>query len=104
MAWTRPCRASRPANDDIVIAGIPQYSFGNHAHGLSRQDARVRRRDRDVRTIHNKAAIHILQFAHDRDRRARHIDYDRRDITFRSIVQQAVVDVFLLQNIYSDGV
>ena len=57
-----------------------------------------------MRTIHNKAAIHILQFAHDRDRRARHIDYDRRDITFRSIVQQAVVDVFLLQNIYSDGV
>ena len=55
-------------------------------------------------TIHNKATVHIFQFAHDHDRRARHFDYDSRDLTFRSVIKQVVVDVFLLQNIYSSGV
>ena len=57
-----------------------------------------------MRTIHNKAAVHIFQFAHNRDRRARHIDHDSRDLIFRSIIKQAVVNVFLLQNIYAAGV
>ncbi len=57
-----------------------------------------------MRTVHQKAAIHIFQFAHDHDRRARHIDHDSRNHTFRSIIKQAVVNVFLLQDIYSDGV
>lgn len=55
-------------------------------------------------TIHNKAAVHIFRFAHDRDRRARHIDHDSHDLTFRSIIKQVVVNVFLLQKIYSVGV
>lgn len=57
-----------------------------------------------MRTIHNKATLHIFQLAHDHDRRARHIDYDSRDLTLRSVIKQVVVNVVLLQNIYSSGV
>ncbi len=57
-----------------------------------------------MRTVHNKATAHIFQFAHDHDRRARHFDYDSRDLTFRSVIKQVVVDVYLLQEVYSIGV
>lgn len=57
-----------------------------------------------MRTIHNEAAVNIFELAHDHDRRAWHVDRNSSDLILRSIIKQTVVNVFLLQNIYSVGV
>lgn len=52
----------------------------------------------------DKPAIHVFQFSHDHGGCAGHINDDRGNITFRSIVQQAIVDVLPPQDIYSNSV
>jgi hypothetical protein len=52
----------------------------------------------------DNATVNIFDFAHDRDGRARNVDHQCHDLTFRSIIEQAIMNVVQLQFIYSDGV